>query len=196
VAAGAAAIIAAPALAGCSASYAQGTGPFTLPCKPAECDGSYVKGPVVLNRIYDIEIVNLHNYGSKPVRLESVQLTRPAEGIRVISIRAYLRSQAGGGSAIDEGNLAKACPEFYKPHPLTDVTVPKHADSRWVVIIALVFERPGLYKFGTVKIGYDIAGQQGWQYFSLPDVRARTVPIKTHPHLYRPTRCHPGQGHP
>jgi len=195
LAAGTVIAMAAPTVIGCSAGGGQGKGPFTLPpCTAADCGTSHSKGPVVTNHIYDIEILNLHNYSSRSVRLVSVQMIRPAEGIRVINVRAYPLDQTQGGGAIDEGDLPKGCPEFYKPHPVTDVTVAQHADSNWVIIIAFKFERSGRYRFGTAKIGYETADGRGWQYFGLPDVRVRTVPVKSNPGLYSPLLCGPGSG--
>jgi hypothetical protein len=156
-----------------------------------------VQGPVLAGHIYDVEILNLRNYSGNSAQLTSVQMIRPSSGIRVINVRAYLISQVrGGGSAIDEGDVARNCPEFYKPHPVTDVVVASHTDSRWVVVIELIFERPGRYRFGTARINYVTEGQSGWQYFGLPDVRVYTVPAKSNPSLYRPLRCHPGQSFP
>ena len=190
-------MMAAPATAGCSTGWIQGKGPFTPPsCTAGDCGTSYSKGTVVTNHIYDVEILNLHNYGSRSVRLISVRMIRPAGGISVVNVRAYLLSQTEGGAAIDEGDLAKGCPEFYKPHPVTDVAVAQHADSKWVIVIAFKFERSGRYHFGTARIGYQTAGQPGWQYFGLPDIRVSTVPIKSNPRLYGPLRCYPGQTAP
>jgi hypothetical protein len=185
---GAALVLLAGAAAGCAAEQqGHGNGPFTPPpCTSPDCGTSWMKSEAVTHRIYDVEITYLHNYSRQPVRLTSVRIISPASGLRTLNVRAYGIYQSQPTGNFDEGDLAKLCPESYKPHPVTDVTFRPGKGSRWVVIIEVVFERPGRYHFRLGKVSYLSGGRRGWQYFPLPDLRIKTVPVKTAPHLYYP----------
>jgi hypothetical protein len=153
-----------------------------------------MKSEAVTHRIYDVEIPNLHNYSRQPVRLTSVQIISPAAGLRALNVRAYVYPQSQATGNFDEGDLAKVCPQYYKPRPVTDLVVQPGKDSRWLVIIEIVFERPGHYHFGLAKLSYVTGGRRAWQYFPLPDLRIKAVPVKTAPQLYIPDTCSPA-GH-
>lgn len=188
---GSALMLLAAAAAGCTAKQqGHGSGPFTSPpCTGPNCGTSWMQTEAVTHRIYDVEIPNLHNYSRRTVRLTSVQIIRPASGLRTLSVRAYGSYQSQATGNIDEGDLAEGCPESYKPHPVTDVTFRPGKGSRWVVIIEIVFEQPGRYHFGLAKVSYVTGRRRGWQYFPLPDLRIKAVPFNTAPHLYHPTTC-------
>lgn len=136
---------------GCAGPGGQDNAPFRG-TRPAPA-GNFVSGEVVIGGIYDIGGV-LQNYSSARVRLTSLRLISPAgPGIRVLNVRAYLISQLGAVGVIDEGNLPKDCPERYKPHPVTDVAVAPRSFSRWEIVIAVVFRKPGKYHFGLLRLG-------------------------------------------
>jgi hypothetical protein len=173
-------------VAGCSAAPAAAPFRGLTPAPP----GDYISGEVVTGKIYDVEGV-LQNYSPDRVRLTSLRLIAPAgPGIRLLNIRAYLLSQTGGIGDVDEGNLAKNCPELYKPRPVTDVVVAPRSSSKWVIAVALIFRKPGKYHLGLLRIGYIAAGHAGWQRYYIRNLNLTAVPPQAAPpHLYQPTRC-------
>ncbi len=188
----AAAIVAALQLTGCSAAGSPWSGPFTPPQGLSRAS-SWVSGPVATGGIYDIMVRDFRNYSGSPVRVLSVRLVSPhGPGIQVLGARAYPYSRLtlNGTASIDEGDLAKGCPEVFVQHPVTDVVVPPRSNTTWYIVIALVFHIPGRsYHFGVVRVDYLTGGKRGWQYDWLTNARLHTVPKGAIPHLYQPEVC-------
>lgn len=174
--------------AGCSGGPGSAGSPFggTRAAPP----GDHIAGDVVIGGIYDIEMLGMHNYSASPVRVTSVRLVSPGNpAVRVLSIRAYSLDQVGPTPDIDEGDLPKTCPQSYSPHPVTDVGVAPRKDSKWIIVIALKFTKPGRYDFGKVRIGFAEPGRTGSQSYYLENMFFRAVPARTHPHLYNTSNC-------
>ena len=81
-----------------------------------------------------------------------------------------------------KATLARDCPRYFVQHPISDVAVAPKSDTKWYVVLAVKFLKPGMhYHFGVAKIEYITAGKQGWQYYRLPNLYLRTV---SNPQLY------------
>jgi hypothetical protein len=177
--------------AGCSAASGSGDTVFRN-ASPAPA-GTHISGMVLAGQryIYDIMVAGLHNYTSHSVRLTSIRLVSPHRAaIRVLNITAYPLSRIAGGTAfVDEGDLAKGCPQEFAPHPVTDVVMAPHSDANFAVYIALVMLKPGHYNFGRTRITYISNGQPGSEVYYLPNIHLRTVPRSSDPHLYEPDVC-------
>jgi hypothetical protein len=127
--------------------------------------GALSSGVSPTGQIINLGLAPLHNSSSSSVRIQSVRLVGAARGVRVVSVTAYLWRQVGLGALIGYiGDLPKTCPRQFTPHPVTDAVTPARSDSRWMVVVAVRFARPGHYDFRNVKITYTTRGQEGWQY--------------------------------
>jgi hypothetical protein len=174
--------------AGCAASVDPVFSP-TSPPRGAP-SGDFISGMVITNAIYDIMVPDLHNYTSHSVRVTSIRLASPdSPAIRVLNVTAYPYSHLRGTAVVDEGNLGKDCPEFYIPHPVTDVVIPPHSNTKYYIEITLVLLKPGKYNFGRARISYVTDGRHGSQTYYLENINLRTVPRRTNPHLYSPDIC-------
>jgi hypothetical protein len=173
--------------AGCSSSQGPGNVFGTAgPAQPGQ-SGGFTDGEAPTGVIINFSINMLHNFSGTSVTLRSAHLTSPSgPGIRVSSIRAYRFKDVGVGQLFGaQGNLVKTCPAEFKPYPLADATLAPHADSNWMIMLAVVFRRPGKYHFGWMRINYLADGKLGWQNYYVGDVRitARSDPklIDKHP---------------
>lgn len=110
-----------------------------------------------------IQPFGLSNVTGHSVRLLGVSLVSASPSVRLRSITAY---GPGEGVGIVHGDLLKHCPSN-KPYPVSDDVTPPHSSSRWNIVLALVFAKPGRYYFRDVKIVYTTNGQRGWQYENL-----------------------------
>jgi hypothetical protein len=119
------------------------------------------------DEIIDIGLPTLHNRTGHAVRLLSVQWVNKPAAAQIIRVYGNAYSRLGHGFIGDEGDLPFACPQWYKPVPVTSVVTPPHADSDWFVVIAFKFAKPGFYHLNRVKIRYITDGHRGWQYQNL-----------------------------
>jgi hypothetical protein len=86
--------------------------------------------------------------------------------VHVVSVTAYLWRQVGIGGIVGYiGDLPKTCPSKFRPHPVMDAVTPPRSDSRWMIVVAVTFARPGRYEFRNFKISYTTNGQEGWQRY-------------------------------
>lgn len=110
--------------------------------------------------------------------------------MRLMNIRAYPVKQVGLGEIVGaQGDLARICPQDYKPRQMTDVTVAPHADSNWIIIMEVVFQRAGKYRFGWARIGYVSGGHRGWQDYYVGDIRITALSRSKNPELVGPETC-------
>lgn len=124
-------------------------------------------GPASTADIVDIGLPMLHNMTAHAVTLRWVRLAGHVRGMRVLNVTAYQYSEAGEGIAADLGDLRKHCRKEMTPYPVTRAVTRAHADSNWLIIIAITFSRPGRYTIRRAKIGYRTDGHLGWQYQNL-----------------------------
>jgi hypothetical protein len=178
--------------AGCStAAGADGTGQNVFgtfgPARPGQ-EGAYTDAEVPTGILENFSINPLHNYTSHTVRLRSARMIAPlGPGVQVVSIRAYPIRQVGMGQLFGgQGDLAKDCPNYFQPHPLTDVKVRPHSGSKWIIILTVIFERPGKYRFGWAHLTFTTAGQRGWQTYFTGDMRITAIPPSQDPRLIQP----------
>ena len=141
-----------------------------------EMTGVHMRGPDPFGQIADLQIPALHNQSDRSVTLRSVQLLEPPKGVRVVSVTAYLWQPSGAPQSFGAwGNLPKECPHEFRPHPVSAAVTPAHADSAWLVMLALRFSKPGPYYFGKARISYVTNGKPGWQdqniHITLDEVR-------------------------
>jgi hypothetical protein len=77
------------------------------------------------NEIIDIGLPLLHNLTGHTIRLQSVQWVNQPAAARIISVYAYRYAAIGHGFIGAEGDLPIACPDEYRPAPVTAaVTAP------------------------------------------------------------------------
>lgn len=188
------AVVAALLAAGCSATQGpDGTEKNVFgtsgPAQPGQ-PGGYTAGVVPTGVIINFSIHPLHNFSGSSVTLKSARLISPSSpAIQVTSIRAYLIKQVRVGQLFGwQGDPAKTCPQQFTPHPVTDVTVAPHSDSDWTILLALIFKRPGKYRFGWARITYVAGGQRGWQNYYVGDTR---ITAQKDPQLVHLDRCGP-----
>lgn len=173
---------------GCTASVDPVFSPTRVP--RGAPSGDFIGGMVITNAIYDIMVPDLHNYTSHGARVTSIRLVSPdSPAIRVLNVTAYPYSRLRGTAVVDEGNLGKDCPEFYAPHPVTDVVIPPHSTTKYYIEITLILLKPGKYNFGRAIISYVTNGRHGSQTYYLENIHLRTVPRRTNPYLYSPDNC-------
>lgn len=119
------------------------------------------------DEVLDIGLPLLHNLTGQTVRLRSVQWVNQPVAAHIISIYAYRYADIGHGVIGLEGNLPIACPNEYKPTPVTAATTAPHHDSPWFVVITFTINKPGVYHFDRAKIRYLTGGHRSWQYQNL-----------------------------
>src|SRR5262245_4852741 len=119
------------------------------------------------DEVLDIGLPHLHNLTDQTVRLRSVQWVNRPAAAHIISVYAYRYADIGHGVIGLEGNLPIACPDRYKPAPVTAAITAPHRDSQWFVVITFTINQPGVYHFDQAKIRYLTGGHRGWQYQNL-----------------------------
>ena len=124
----------------------------------------------------------LQNTSDHPVRLIAVQFASPPPSLHMLNVVAYRFADVHEGLISLTGVLPMECPSQFRPHPLSVVTVPPHADSAWLVVLAFTISKPGVYHLNQIRIDYETQGRQGWQYQNINT----TVTIKNPP-LTNPT---------
>jgi hypothetical protein len=120
----------------------------------------------------------LHNTTGSAVRLTAVRFPDPPASLRMLRVYAVsYKDTQGSGLISGEGVLYKECPHFYRPHPLSVVTVGPHSDANWLVVISFTISRPGIYHLSRVRLDYTTQGHTGWQYQNINE----TVTVKNPP---------------
>jgi hypothetical protein len=119
------------------------------------------------DEITDIGFDPFYNVTGDPIRLRSVSFVSPPDALRVLNVRAYdykhTRDVPVGGA----GDLAKECPDLFKPKPLNSYITPPHGASSWFVVIAFTVSKPGRYYLKQVRVDYTAGGHRGWQYITI-----------------------------
>jgi hypothetical protein len=152
------------AIAGCSGHDPRRGGP--PPVLAVQTDVT-TGSPGRTDEVLDIGLPFLHNLTGHTVRLQSVRWVNQPAAAHIISVYAYRYADIGYGIYGAEGNLPIACPDKFKPAPVTAAVTPPHRDSPWFVVITFTIGKPGVYHFDRAKIRYVVDGQQGWQYQNL-----------------------------
>jgi hypothetical protein len=107
----------------------------------------------------------LHNQSGYSVRITSIRFVDPPRALRVLNVLAYSYKDTYDTGIISQaGILYKECPHEYRPHPLDSVTFPPKSDPPWLVVLAFVLTKPGVYHLSKVRISYVTYGHSGWQY--------------------------------
>ena len=76
-----------------------------------------------INEIIDIGLPLLHNLTGHTIRLQSVQWVNQPAAARIISVYAYRYAAIGHGFIGAEGDLPIACPDEYRPAPVTAAVI-------------------------------------------------------------------------
>jgi hypothetical protein len=116
----------------------------------------------------------LYNLSDHTVRLSGIRLVGTTAAVHLRSVTAY----RGNGVGIVDGDLLKLCRRSYRPYPVTDAVTQPHSNSRWFIVIAVTFTRPGRYLLHRVRIDYTANGQDGWQYQNLNTALTITAAAK------------------
>src|SRR5262245_55666069 len=124
-------------------------------------------GPATTADVLDLGIPLLHNVTGDTVQLRWVRLAERYDGMQVQNVTAYKYSQVGEGINALFGDLRKYCKTEMTPYSVGGKRTRPHADSDWLVVIALTFSKPGRYHIKRAKIGYKANGFTGWQYQNL-----------------------------
>lgn len=120
----------------------------------------------------------LDNATNHPVHVMSIQFVEPPRGLRIQNVLAYTWQDVHDiGILTESGVLPKECPDEFKPHPLTVVTVAPHSNANWLVVIAFTISKPGVYQLNQIRIDYETQGHAGWQYQNVNT----TVTVKNPP---------------
>jgi hypothetical protein len=107
--------------------------------------GALLSGASPTGQIINMGLHPLHNSSKGSVRIQSVRLVGMPGGVRLVGVTAYLEDQVGLGAIVGFiGDLAKTCPAKFTPHPVTAAVTPARSDSRWEIVVAVRFTRPGV----------------------------------------------------
>jgi hypothetical protein len=82
-------------------------------------------------------------------------------------VRAYDYRQTKETVTGGAGDLARECPDLFKPKPINSYITPPHGASSWFVVIAFTISKPGRYYLGKVRVDYTAEGEPGWQYIAI-----------------------------
>ncbi len=120
----------------------------------------------------------LRNTSGHPVHVLSVRFVPMPANLHMLNVLAYNWADLHNiGLYSEEGVLPKECPDEFKPHPLSVVTVAPNGDAAWLVVIAFTISKPGIYHVNQVRIDYETQGHKGWQYQNMNT----TITIKNPP---------------
>lgn len=120
----------------------------------------------------------LHNTTDNPVHVRSVTFDPMPTDLHIVDVLAYSWADLHGiGLYGEEGVLPKECPDEYKPHRLSVVTVPPKGDAGFLVVVAFTISKPGVYHLDQVRIDYETQGHHGWQYQNINT----TITVKNPP---------------
>lgn len=123
-------------------------------------------GPATTIDVVDVGLPLLYNQTQDGVTLRQVSLVAVPESVR-FRVYAYRYSQVRSGVGIIHGDLLKRCRHADTPYKIADVVVPPHSYSKWVVVIAIRFTKPGRYVLRKAKVRYRADASDGWQYQNL-----------------------------
>jgi hypothetical protein len=120
----------------------------------------------------------LDNTTDRPVRLLSIHFVGPSPSVHTLDVLAYTWHDLHNiGVLTESGVLSKECPDEFRPHPITAVTVAPHSKANYLVVVAFTISKPGVYHLDQVRIDYETQGHRGWQYQNVNT----TVTVKNPP---------------
>jgi hypothetical protein len=160
-----------PALlaAACSATTGQRT---VFP----DSTGTSNRMPMSRDEITDVGFEPFYNVTGDPIRLRSVSFVSPPDALRVLNVRAYNYKHTRDVPVGAAGDLAKECPDLFKPKPTNSYITPPHGASSWFVVIAFTISKPGRYYLKKVRVDYTAGGHPGWQYIAIDTTMVITNP--------------------
>ncbi len=134
----------------------------------------------------------LNNTTDHPVHVISIQFAKPPSAVRLVNVLAYTWHDVHNIGILSEaGVLPRECPDEYKPHPLTAVTVAPHSNANWLVVVAFTISKPGVYVLNQVRIDYETQGHEGWQYQNVNlTITIRNPPLPGPTPLPRTSLCY------
>jgi hypothetical protein len=142
--------------------------------------GFHYRFPAQTDEVIDLGMTwgYLRNISGQPVHILSVRFEPMPANLHMLNVLAYSWTDLHDiGLYSEEGVLPKECPDEFKPHPLSVVTVAPKDDAAYLVVIAFTISRPGIYHLNQVRIDYETDGHKGWQYQDMNT----TVTIKNPP---------------
>lgn len=120
----------------------------------------------------------LHNTTDHPVHLISIQFAPSPSSLHLLNVYAYSWADTHDTGILGQlGVLSIECPNEFRPHPLTVVTVGPHSNANWLVVIAFTIAKPGVYHLNQIRIDYETQGHEGWQYQNVNS----TITVKNPP---------------
>ena len=128
--------------------------------------GTSSKMPLSTDEITDIGFEPFYNLTGDRIRLRSVTFASPPRELRVLNVRAYDYRQTKETVTGGAGDLARECPDLFKPKPINSYITPPHGASSWFVVIAFTISKAGRYYLGKVRVDYTAEGEPGWQYIA------------------------------
>ena len=149
-----------PLAAACTATTGQRT---VFP----DSTGTSSKMPLSTDEITDIGFEPFSNLIGDRIRLRSVSFASPPRELRVLNVSAYDYRQTKETVTGGAGDLARECPDLFKPKPINSYITPPHGASSWFVVIAFTISKPGRYYLGKVRLDYTAGGEPGWQYIAI-----------------------------
>jgi hypothetical protein len=120
--------------------------------------------PATTVDVVDVGVPDLTNVSSDTIKIRGVSLVSAGRWVHLASVTAY---GLGGGVGLVHGDLLKYCRTVNQPYPVTRDVTPPRSGSRWDLVLAITFARPGIYHLARVRISYTANGRQGWQYQNL-----------------------------
>ena len=147
-------------LAGCSRSGSQPREQVVF----SVVTGFSLTGSSSVVDMVDLALPGLINVSDNAVRITGVRLVSLPSGVHLRSVTAYNSDLAIG---LANGDLLRYCRSVYRPFPVSDAIMPAHFESRWNIVLAITFAKPGRYHLGRAKIFYSTNGHAGWQYQNL-----------------------------
>lgn len=134
----------------------------------------------------------LRNTSGQPVHVLSVTFAPTPASLHMLDVLAYSWADLHNiGLYSEEGVLAMECPDEFKPHPLSVVTVPPNGDAAWLVVIAFTISKPGIYQLNQVRVDYETQGHQGWQYQNMnTTITVKNPPLPGPTPLPRSSLCY------
>ena len=128
------------------------------------------------DEITDVGFEPFYNVTGDPIRLRSVSFVSRPDALRVLNVRAYDYKHTRDVAVGAAGDLAKECPDLFKPKPINSYITPPHGASSWFVVIAFTISKPGRYYLKKVRVDYSAGGHRGWQYIAIDTTMIITNP--------------------
>jgi hypothetical protein len=125
-----------------------------------------------------------------PIRVLWVRMISPSgPGIADVSIRALPSRADTGGQFLFQGDLSR-CPKRpgYGVMPVQRIVEPPHGQSDWMLLVSLVFTRPGHYHLYVLKVDYLEDGLRYWDDVHA-DISVKAIAPKIDPRIVQPRPC-------